>query len=380
MDDNHDQTLLHTGSGNMRADVSPPSSRPLSALAPHRNDGAVKEQRSSIHTFYHQLLGLFRDALKAGGCPHCLNGRARTKAEHNLSRLYMWAQGLDLDHIERNVDEGSELQSSVAGALAEIAKIVTSGIVYNPSAAVPRSNSLDLFPFGLHHKEQIDMSLTSRYFDDGEHSEKESDSSDSDSDEDADNQATTHRHMQSLNQIDNHVTNLMDLLPTLHYSSKTECHPTVEASQSMLQMPSELLVAARPYIVQVHDKFRNIDKDLANRLGEANWQRYLRFNKLARRIRGQEWDDDEEDPVITGPSFFPVSEFRDSGLGSSVPAKSKYANSEISHASFLSTQSARGRGVARVPRTPSEVDRGESFSCCLCGKVLKHVKSRADWK
>lgn len=286
MDDNHEQTLLHTGSGNMGADVSRPSSRPLSALAPHRSDGAIKEQRSSIHTFYHQLLGLFRDALKAGGCPHCLNGRARTKAEQNLSRLYMWAQGLDLDHIERNVDEGSELQSSVAGALAEIAKIVTSGIVYNPSAAVPRSNSLDLFPFGLHHKEQIDMSLTSRYFDDGEHSEKESDSSDSDSDEDADNQATTHRHMQSLNQIDNHVTNLMDLLPTLHYSSKIECHPRVEASQSMLQMSSELAIAARPYIVQVHDKFRNIDKDLANRIGEANWQRYLRVKNFARDKRG----------------------------------------------------------------------------------------------
>lgn len=148
----------------------------------------------------------------------------------------------------------------------------------------------------------------------------------------------------------------------------------------MLQMPSELPNAARPYIIQVHDKFRNIDTDLANRLGEANWKRYLLLKNLARRIRGEAWADDEEDPAITGPSFFPVSEFRDSGLGSSVPAKSKYAGSEISHTSFFSTQSARGRGVARVPPTSPEVGRGEPFSCCLCGKVLKHVKNRADWR
>lgn len=352
-----------------------------------------RKEKSAIHAFYHQVLSLFKDAVKAGGCPHCLTGNAKITAEQCLSRLYMWAQGLDLHYLERSVEKDSELQATVAGTLAAIAKIITSGNPCSYSLAVRYANSPDLFPLGQHHKDRIDISLISSYYDDTEESETESDSSDSDEDDEED--STTQRHLQSLNRLSSHMTSLMDLLPTLHHSCNVEPLQISELGQSGPRVHSELPFAIRPYVLQIHDKFKSIGDILANRLGEANWQRYLHLQALAKQIRAQtsahahievdeedqEEEEGEENEIeLARSSFFPLSEFHDSGLGSSIPARSKYAASAVSHSSFLSTQSAASRGVARVPPTPAEVRDGKPFMCSICGILLENIKARVDWK
>lgn len=111
-------------------DLSPVPSHLVLASSTLENYAAITTKKPSIHAFYHQTLSLFRDALKSGGCPHCLIGHARTQTENNISRLYMWAQGLDLLSFGRKIDKDSELQSIVAGTLARIAEILTSGTKY----------------------------------------------------------------------------------------------------------------------------------------------------------------------------------------------------------------------------------------------------------
>lgn len=262
----------------------------------------------------------------------------------------------------------------------------------SPSAKSLHSDPLDLFPFGLHHRKRIDDSLN---LSDRELSGTESDSSDSDADEDdsEDNEynsshATTQRHMELVKQLDSHITNLMDLLPTLSHSHNIKSLPPSEASKPVLDVPAEVSALARPYVIQVQDRFKLIDDRLANRLGEANWQRYLRLQKLAMIVRAQAGfeeaqdssDDGDDNLGMVEKSFMPASEFHDSGLGSSVPASSRYAISNASHSSFLSTESAAGRGVARVPATPGEVEDGKPVRCSICGEVLENIKSRAEWK
>ena len=97
------------------------------------------EHDPSIHGFYRETLSLFQTSLKhRGWCDRCLIGETKSKAEHCLSLLYIWAQGLDLPHFERCVDTDFGLQELVAGSLASVARIVLSGKLCScPFAIVP---------------------------------------------------------------------------------------------------------------------------------------------------------------------------------------------------------------------------------------------------
>ena len=91
----------------------------------------VLEHDPSIREFYRETLSLFQSSLKhRGWCNLCLFGETRFKAEHCLSLLYIWAQGLNLPYLERRIDTDSGLQELVAGSLASIARIVLSGKLY----------------------------------------------------------------------------------------------------------------------------------------------------------------------------------------------------------------------------------------------------------
>ena len=75
--------------------------------------------------------------------------------------------------------------------------------------------------------------------------------------------------------------------------------------------------------------------------------------------------------------FRPYSAFHDSGIGTSVPAQTSYAQS---HTSFLSSNTEGEHGSPRVPPTPVGVSAGKPFQCYLCGHVLSSIKNRVDWE
>ncbi len=162
--------------------------------------------------------------------------------------------------------------------------------------------------------------------------------------------------------------------------------------------------AARHFVLQVHDKFRNAQTSLVERLGEANWQRFTRIRKYmydrqqsmlqdeAGHQDGGRRDDTKKggnllsdrtqhkDRAEPKSLFRSMSEFHDSGLGSSKPARSRAAASVASHSSFRSTLTENHQGRPRVPSTPPEAFSGEPFICFICGKILTAIKNRIDWK
>jgi len=132
----------------------------------------------------------------------------------------------------------------------------------------------------------------------------------------------------------------------------------------------------------LRDKFPEADKRLVERLGEANWQRHINIRKRIEQIDGSV----ESGSVaittafIAGSIFQPPTLFHDSGIGTSVPAQSCLAPSEVSNTSFISSLADKEGGAARVPPTPAEVDLGEIFRCYLCGQMQLNIKNRMGWK
>lgn len=169
---------------------------------------------------------------------------------------------------------------------------------------------------------------------------------------------------------------LMDLLPGLERSSRVHQHTPMDyIDPSPVFQVSE---PASPFVSLVLDRFRKASPRLAQRLGEANWQRYVRI-----RARMGANDGDllaHTEPVIPCSVFNPVSLFRDSGLGTTVVASSKYAMSTASHTSFVSSLADVNKGSLRVPDEPAEVALGKPFTCAICGHKLYNIKTRIDWK
>ena len=173
----------------------------------------------------------------------------------------------------------------------------------------------------------------------------------------------------------------LDLVPTLELTLEH-----VEGFQKRTRpIRTEPFSASNPagiYISLVRDRFPEADDRLIERLGEANWQRHLNIRKRIDQSAGvcQQDGSGELEGTIAGSTFQPPTLFHDSGIGTTLAAKSQYAQSEASHASLNSSPADSERGVVRVPPTPAEVGLGEPFRCNICGQIQSRIKHRVDWK
>jgi hypothetical protein len=169
---------------------------------------------------------------------------------------------------------------------------------------------------------------------------------------------------------------LMDLLPTIDHLYRTTRSLTATAAMPR-QMTFHVSEAAKHYVLQIVDKYRDANLTLVERLGEANWQRhnFLRMEKQRlTKIDFPEIASHEPPKSISQP----FSVFHDSGLGTPLPVQSQVAISVASHTSFLSEEGDLHR--RRVPKMPDEVGLGKPFKCNLCGQTLSFIKNRISWK
>ncbi len=184
-------------------------------------------------------------------------------------------------------------------------------------------------------------------------------------------------------EMSSYISCLMELVPTLEEALAT----TKDYHDMKQEVPAAILQVsgpAQPFILLIHDKFRRAELSLVRRLGEANWVRSGRMRNSPAASTCFHDESGELPEVLrrnypaasVAPNSLLASEsiFHDSGLGTSIPAKSQYA------ASFASPLSQETGGSAKVPPTPKEVFAGEPFRCQLCQNTLLAVKSRADWK
>ena len=122
------------------------------------------------------------------------------------------------------------------------------------------------------------------------------------------------------------------------------------------------------YSERIREKFQRADKNIIDRLGKLNWERY-------QRVRDLKVANAEEDDVLkiqeAAPSVISGSQFHDSGLGSSLPAHSSYARTMPS--SFKDSTSDI---QSRIPPVSEEAKRGSPFSCVGCGRMIQARSTR----
>lgn len=182
----------------------------------------------------------------------------------------------------------------------------------------------------------------------------------------------------SLEKIEFYTKCLMDLLPSMEQAYKNSCDPGLRLEEKSVKISFHITEAARPYVLQAYDKFRNANTFLVERLGEVNWQRFIRVRQLMAAELPQ--NDSEDVQVSARSTFFPASKFHDSDLGSSLDPNSSFARTDASHSSFVSSLAEKEGSCARVPSTPNEVAEGIPFECFICKRMLTKIRNRVDWK
>lgn len=181
-------------------------------------------------------------------------------------------------------------------------------------------------------------------------------------------------------EIDTYITGLTDLVPTLEDLLHEETQAPEEQDGRGGIVTFHVTDSAKQYVMQIRDKYPKASTTLVERLGEANWQRYVRIRRKMRQCESFEEEPDGEERFPSFQSAFVPTEFDDSGLGSSVAFAPHVTRSVASHTSFMSSHADREKGRLRVPHTPADVLEGVAFTCWICGNELSSIRNRIDWK
>ncbi|KAF2036132.1 hypothetical protein EK21DRAFT_52546, partial [Setomelanomma holmii] len=173
--------------------------------------------------------------------------------------------------------------------------------------------------------------------------------------------------------IKTHLDCLLDL------SSALDC-PAVDTNTP--DEPSILKVeqrAAHDYHADlILAKFPKAHIDLAQCLGKTSWQRYQRMQQeREHNANGNTTSPAQEQAMASdAKSSLAISEFQDSGLGSSLPSAppTRYAETVIS---FMT--SITGGNRVQIPPLPAEAKIGAPFECNACGRQVRAFNNR-EWR
>lgn len=127
------------------------------------------------------------------------------------------------------------------------------------------------------------------------------------------------------------------------------------------------------YTDRIRTRFPRVKQSLADRLGRANWERFLRGS--ADREKNQNGSPEltgNEGAATVAHRTEAVSKFHDSGLGTSINTGSAYPETVMSYR-------REGGESIRIPPLPKEAKQGKDFECVACGQRLI-IRNSAAWK
>ncbi|KAG4432689.1 hypothetical protein IFR05_011838 [Cadophora sp. M221] len=330
-------------------------------------DKATQEHTGFAWSLYHHTLELF-SLLLLPTLAHVatftspFDKQGEKSIKKSLGRLYLWGGGFSGGKLESVLDESESLRETAVESLAAIGKILLFKLAPNRSA---------------HSNASEDPRIKQEIRNLGVLVEKARIITESDYESDESSASTDPTQNDSFDIITSlgvYVGCLMELLPSME---ETLSSLDWEDGDNQHRQPIDFQISgpAQPYVLKVYDKFPLADMHLMHRLGEANWQRHMSLRAMGNEEEAEQLP--QELPKIT---FVAVSEFQDSGLGSSLPARSTYAATVASHSSFQTTADEKDSGSLRVPPTPKEVSDGEPFNCQICGQFLSNIRNRVDWR
>ena len=181
-----------------------------------------------------------------------------------------------------------------------------------------------------------------------------------------------------------YIQSLLELGPAIENNLIQIERRFQDAKQRALTLPNfAYSEPAQGYISSIRDKFPRASAELVGRLGEANWQRHVKVrDRMTRDDEDVEMEFAEHkvSGAIAPSAIQPVSVFHDSGIGTTLSGRTKYARSTASHTSFASSFGGENSRSVRVPPNPPEIGLGKPFRCFICHRLQETVRNRADWK
>ncbi|EXJ86597.1 hypothetical protein A1O3_03550 [Capronia epimyces CBS 606.96] len=303
--------------------------------------------------------------------------RWKPRVQELQLKLYLFGDSFEHGKLESCLNADEELRGSVVGLLLDIGRILTQGYAISLLAG-SRDGSGN---FNDETTAALKTHLAeAREFLNIEGSDDDSTDSEQSEDETAsylsrDEGLLERKYFRPLFE---YVELLLELCPTLEQTYK---HRHQETTSSKLQSEHQISVSipALSYVQNIRDKFPLASNNLVERLGESNWQRHERLRSIDVAKASEELARSNL-PQHPKSLFQPVSIFKDSALGSSLPAISEHAPTVASHSSFLSSTEGQDKGRFRVPKLPKNTSYGEPFLCPFCMKTIRQIRSRVDWK
>ncbi|PTB41614.1 hypothetical protein M441DRAFT_68632 [Trichoderma asperellum CBS 433.97] len=126
------------------------------------------------------------------------------------------------------------------------------------------------------------------------------------------------------------------------------------------------------YVNKIINQFPLIDRSLASRLGNTNYERYLRCQANRDAIQNEEGATStlQEAPEFTD-TIITGSKFHDSGVGTSIVPTIIHPETILSH--------SRKDQPVRIPQLPKGAKDGMPFSCIACNRTVV-ITNNSDWK
>lgn len=129
--------------------------------------------------------------------------------------------------------------------------------------------------------------------------------------------------------------------------------------------------SAHEYFVDlISSRFPLASNQLVQALGQSNWDRYNHVKTLRESAI-------EEPGVISGEKA--ISEFHDSGIGTSAAAQSSLGRETRSEYAATVVSSRAESSHKRLPPLPEAGRSGEAFKCEVCNRKVQIQRTR-EWK
>ncbi|KAI9689808.1 MAG: hypothetical protein M1822_009690 [Bathelium mastoideum] len=286
-----------------------------------------------------------------------------------LRRVYysfvLWGDGHDIleGRLDDHLDQSVRLRSDVISLLRSIGKKLTRGCLHDNLAHEDVAK----------HVAQLDDALEETSF--GVALDEE-DSSDSE-DETLVRNGSHHHSAEDLNDLiedlDTDVQCLVELSPALQSPAREGGGELVAIANAGV---NPTITEHRPFTELIRSTFPKADLDLAERLGQLNWERWLR---LQEQRRSNEEEGYHEILQLDAETVAPSSKFHDSGVGASLPATTSYAPSLTANIAPSVISSILEGNRPTMPPLPKSAERGDPFTCPACSRLVR-VSTKELWK
>ncbi|KAF7553377.1 hypothetical protein G7Z17_g3655 [Cylindrodendrum hubeiense] len=137
-------------------------------------------------------------------------------------------------------------------------------------------------------------------------------------------------------------------------------------SQKQKELEEAAWAPQKAFKDKIEQRFPQADKSLTSELGEMNMERYLRCQD--QRVKNELAEKQQLETTSGEAETVAGSKFQDSGLGTSLPTMSSYAETVM-------TYSGSDGQKTRIPPLTDEAKRGKPFPCVACDAICTRISN-----